>query len=106
MDLPRFDFSRGDPNFSTEDPNFHFGTIFYVGWFGQPYLGWEWLSSVRGMPLGTPNFRYLLILSDFCQFGVLRAQKLIKMCTKMLVFSVANSQNTHHGLKRVFFWDK
>ena len=39
----------------------------------------------------------------FCQFGVLRAQKLIKMCTKMLVFSVANSQNTYYGLKRVFF---
>ena len=39
----------------------------------------------------------------FCQFGVLRAQKLLKMCTKMLVFSVANSQNTYYGLKRVFF---
>ena len=46
-------------------------------------------------------------ISGICLFfailGPPRAQKLIKMCTKMFVFAVANSQNTHYGLKRVFF---
>ena len=71
-------FSTGDPNFLFWDhffQIFHFGTIFYVGWLGQPYFGWEWLRSVREVPLGTPNFRYLLV---FCHFGAPRAQKIDK----------------------------
>ena len=88
MDLPRFDFSRGDPNFSTEDPNFHFGTIFYVGWFGQPYLagsglvqsgGCHWAHQISGS-----CWFYLI----FCQFGVLRAQKLLKCALKCLYFQL------------------
>ena len=66
----------------------------------SPNLAGSRLSSVREVPLGTPNFRYLLI---FCHFGVPRAQNLMKMCTKMFVFTVANFQNTHYGLKKCFF---
>ena len=42
----------------------------------------------------------------FCQFGVLRAQKLIKMCTKMLVFSVANSRKCTLWTEKSVSWDK
>ena len=95
---------RGRTEFFDKGPKFSFWDHFFMlDGLNSSNLAGSGLVQSRGChwahQISGSCWFYLI----FCQFGVLRAQKLIKMCTKMFVFSVANSQNTYYGLKRVFF---